>query len=70
MVIWFYFLPFKWYNQDEKGCEIMQILESRKAIRTYDPTVKITREDMLSIIKLATLAPSSMNMQPWRFFIV
>lgn len=48
----------------------MQILESRKAIRTYDPTVKITREDMLNIIKLATLAPSSMNMQPWRFFIV
>lgn len=48
----------------------MSILESRKSIRKYDPTIKISKEEMIEILKLATRAPSSTNMQPWRFFIV
>jgi nitroreductase len=48
----------------------MSILTERRSIRKYDPTIKISKDEMIQILKLATRAPSSTNMQPWRFFIV
>jgi len=47
-----------------------EILEGRRAIRKYDPTVKISKEEMTEILTKATLAPSSVNMQPWRFLVI
>jgi nitroreductase len=46
-----------------------KILE-RRSIRKYDPNVKISHEEMLKILEDATRAPSSMNMQSWRFVVV
>lgn len=48
----------------------MKNLLERRSIRKYDPTVKITKEEMTEMLEKATRAPSSMNMQSWRFFIV
>lgn len=48
----------------------MSKLLERRAIRKYDPNIKITKEEMSIILKEATRAPSSMNMQSWRFVIV
>lgn len=45
-------------------------LEKRRSIRVYDPSVKISRTEMNEILRKATRAPSSMNMQPWRFVVV
>lgn len=45
-------------------------LEKRRSIRLYDPSVKISREEMNEILRKATRAPSSMNMQPWRFVVI
>ena len=42
----------------------------RKSVRVYDETVKISHEEMLTMIQEATTAPSSVNMQPWRFVVV
>ncbi|MFT8358497.1 nitroreductase family protein [Bifidobacterium aquikefiri] len=50
--------------------DFTQILESRRSIRNYDPEVKISREEMLEMLNEAAKAPSSVNMQPWRFLIV
>ena len=36
----------------------------------YDETHKISHEEMLTMIQEATTAPSSVNMQPWRFVVV
>lgn len=47
----------------------MNLLE-RKSIRKYDSEIKITKEEMTVILEEATRAPSSMNMQPWRFIVV
>lgn len=47
-----------------------KIAFERKSIRLYDENVKISREEMLEMISEATLAPSSVNMQPWRFVVV
>ena len=48
----------------------MSKLIERRSIRKYDPTVKITKEEMKDILEKTNRAPSSMNMQPWRYFVV
>ncbi|MCD4826217.1 MAG: nitroreductase family protein [Acholeplasmataceae bacterium] len=48
----------------------MKELLERRSIRKYDPSVKISKEEMTQMLAKATRAPSSMNMQSWRFFIV
>ncbi|EOL42387.1 nitroreductase [Enterococcus phoeniculicola] len=45
------------------------ILKGRRSVRNYDPTVKISKEEMSELLSEATLAPSSVNMQPWRFIV-
>ncbi|GFZ92815.1 NAD(P)H nitroreductase [Paenibacillus marchantiophytorum] len=47
-----------------------QIVAGRRSIKKYDPTVKISRDEMTEILRKATMAPSSVNMQPWRFLII
>lgn len=46
------------------------IMKGRRSIRNYDPTVKISREEMEQIINDTVKASSSVNMQPWRFVVV
>ncbi len=48
----------------------MSKLLERRAIRKYIPDVEITKKEMSLMLEEATRAPSSMNMQPWRFIIV
>ncbi|MFJ8234107.1 nitroreductase family protein [Ureibacillus sp. NPDC094379] len=48
----------------------LDVIQERRSVRSYDPTVKISREEMSEILKLATLAPSSSNLQPWRFLVI
>ena len=39
-------------------------------IRNFDTSVKIPREELLEILDKTVTAPSSVNMQPWRFVVV
>ena len=47
-----------------------EITFGRKSVRQYDETYKIPREEMLEMIQEASTAPSSVNLQPWRFIVV
>lgn len=47
-----------------------EITFGRRSVRKYDADVKISREEMLEMIQEATTAPSSVNLQPWRFVVV
>ncbi|WP_339279261.1 nitroreductase family protein [Paenibacillus sp. FSL W8-1187] len=47
-----------------------EIVAGRRSVREYDPSVKISREEMTELLEEATLAPSSVNLQPWRFVVV
>lgn len=49
---------------------LTDVMLDRKSIRVYDETVKISQLEMLEMIQEATTAPSSVNMQPWRFVVV
>ncbi|WP_431030385.1 nitroreductase family protein [Lysinibacillus sp. LZ02] len=50
--------------------DFKEILMGRHSIRNYDTSVKISKEEMTEILTEATLAPSSFNMQPWRFLVI
>lgn len=50
--------------------DFKEIVTGRRSIRNYDPTVKIGREEMADILEEASLAPSSVNLQPWRFVVI
>ncbi|PKG24853.1 nitroreductase family protein [Niallia nealsonii] len=53
-----------------KTNDFMEIMKGRRSIRNYDPSVKISKEEMKDILEEAATAPSSINMQPWRFIVI
>ncbi|MNI15664.1 putative NAD(P)H nitroreductase YodC [compost metagenome] len=54
----------------QKTNDFNEIVYGRKSIKNYDPSVKINREEMAEILAEATRAPSSINIQPWRFIVI
>jgi nitroreductase len=46
------------------------VIRERHSVRKYDPHFKISKEEILDILSEATLAPSSSNMQPWKFLVI
>ena len=48
---------------------VTEAAEARRSIRKYEPT-PIPRADLVEILRVAGLAPSPWNLQPWRFVIV
>lgn len=50
--------------------DFSDIVYNRRSVRKYDETFKIPHEEMLEMIGKATTAPSSVNLQPWRFVVV
>lgn len=47
-----------------------EVIRARRSVRSYDPSFKISTEDMKELLGEAILAPSSSNVQPWRFLII
>ncbi|TYP76454.1 nitroreductase family protein [Paenibacillus methanolicus] len=52
------------------GVDFYSVIRERQSIRGYDPSVAITEEELKELLREATLAPSSSNLQPWRFVVV
>ncbi|ANF97915.1 nitroreductase family protein [Paenibacillus bovis] len=50
--------------------DFRKIALERRSIKSYDPSIKISREEMTEILDEATRAPSSINLQPWRFLVI
>jgi len=48
---------------------VREAAEQRRSIRAYEPT-PMPAEDLREILRVASLAPSAMNLQPWRFVVV
>jgi len=46
------------------------VVLGRRSVRQYDPSFKITREEMTELLQEALRAPSSSNLQPWRFLVI
>lgn len=50
--------------------ETNKVLGDRSSVKKYDTSVKISREEISDILQDAMTAPSSFNLQPWRFVVV
>ncbi|GAF66972.1 NAD(P)H nitroreductase [Bacillus sp. TS-2] len=48
----------------------LEVVNNRRSIRAYDQETKISKEELTQILEAAVKAPSSVNLQPWRFVII
>lgn len=46
------------------------VIRERRSVRQYDTSVRLTHEEIKKLLAEATLAPSSSNVQPWRFLVI
>lgn len=49
---------------------LIQDLEWRHAVKAYDPTRKVSEQDLNTILEAARLAPTSSGLQPFRVIVV
>ena len=56
-------------HQFTSTLSVTEAAESRRSIRTFTPE-PVPRADVLEILRIAGLAPSANNLQPWRFVVV
>lgn len=47
-----------------------EILTSRHSVRRFDPSVKISRDEMKEMLEETITAPSACNLQAWKFVVV
>ena len=50
--------------------DTFEAIETRRAIKKFDNTHKMTAEEVNSLMELAILSPTSYNQQNWRFITV
>lgn len=64
---------FKVIKEEGKSMEkydLLDVMHDRHSVKLFDPSFKISHEEMDQMINEATSAPSSINMQPWRIVVV
>ena len=54
----------------KKRPEFFDVIKGRKSVKYFDPNVKIKREEIIKMLNEANIAPSSCNLQPWRYIVV
>ena len=50
--------------------ELYEGLLTRRSIRKYNPEKKLTKDEILELIRAASYAPSAHNKQPWHFLVI
>ncbi|WP_025784179.1 nitroreductase family protein [Sporosarcina sp. D27] len=49
---------------------LSEVIHARKSVRKFDSEYQISPEIIKEMLQEATLAPSSSNLQPWRFIVI
>lgn len=49
--------------------DLLNISKTRYTTKAYDPNRKIPSEQITRLLEVLRLTPSSINIQPWHFFI-
>jgi len=50
--------------------DFWKVLETRRSVRGFDPTVEVTPDEVEQLLRAAIAAPSAGNRQPWHFYVV
>lgn len=53
-----------------KSTDFFEVARERSSVRVYDPNYQMPEADIREILEVAILAPSSSNLQPWRFMVI
>ncbi|MCO7176120.1 nitroreductase family protein [Sporolactobacillus kofuensis] len=56
--------------ETKQSVNFFTVINERHSVKVYDSSFKIPHEEMVQILEEATKAPSSVNLQPWRFVVV
>ena len=49
--------------------DFLELVNARQSVRKYDPRL-VSRQDLISCVEAARLAPSACNSQPWEFIVI
>lgn len=55
---------------NETVLDTLTAIEQRRSVKWYDPTHRLTDEEIRRLVGLAILSPTAINMQNWRFVVV
>ena len=47
----------------------LSLMQNRYTTKYYDPNKKISKDDIDSLLECLRLTPSSVNCQPWHFYV-
>ncbi|MFD1019716.1 nitroreductase family protein [Thalassobacillus hwangdonensis] len=50
--------------------DFFTVAKERRSVRQYDASYEMDEKDIREILEAAILAPSSSNLQPWRFLVI
>lgn len=50
--------------------ELNEAIKERRSVRFYDKAKKVSDSQLRELFELASLSPSSYNLQPWKFIVV
>ena len=50
--------------------KVTEAIQSRRAVKHFDPLHKMTEQEIESLLALAMLSPTAFNIQNWRFVLV
>lgn len=54
----------------KEGILFFDVLNERRSVRKYDTNAGISDQELREILSIAAQAPSSANLQPWRFLVI
>src|SRR4051812_3154181 len=54
----------------QTNCTVEEVMKARHSVRKYQPGVVIPKEELNEILALAATAPSSWNLQHWRYLVI
>ena len=49
---------------------MLEIARRRYTAKHYDPAKPLSDEDLHDLLEIMRLAPSSVNIQPWHFYVL
>jgi nitroreductase len=50
--------------------DLFTVLKERRSVKHYDPSHRMTRAEVEQLLSAAHSAPSSWNLQHWKFFVI
>ncbi|CAG0995286.1 3-hydroxypropanoate dehydrogenase [Methylophilaceae bacterium] len=50
--------------------DVITAIETRRAVKAYDPEHRMTQDEIDKLLSLAMLSPTAFNIQNWRFVVV